>query len=173
MAPEDYVKLSIEYRGLILHEIIQLEIGINLYLMEFFCRDIDREIDFQNMILGDERMTLSSKVQVVQNIITNYDKEWGLTYVSIMNDDRKKGRIPLNSDLQKMIEHRNIFAHRMLDETNFLLNHADIARDKETVRFVKFKDELFALDYTDENFGKIINCIQNMANYLVTHKFKW
>ncbi|MFD2145669.1 hypothetical protein [Mucilaginibacter antarcticus] len=77
MAPEDYVKLSIEYRGLILHEIIQLEIGINLYLMEFFCRDIDREIDFQNMILGDERMTLSSKVQVVQNIITNYDKEWG------------------------------------------------------------------------------------------------
>lgn len=71
----------------------------------------------------------------------------------------------------KMIEHRNVFAHRMLDETNTLLPH--ITRDKTTIRFLKFKDEVSPLDYTEDGFANIIRCIQNIANHFYNHKFEW
>lgn len=169
MTPEEYVKLSIEYRGILLHEIVGMEVGLNLYLMEYFCANRDKEIDFQNLILGDDRMNLGAKVQIVQYLITNYDKDWGLKYISIINNDRKKDRIPLNVDLAKMIEHRNIFAHRMLAETDIIF--PDNPKEKNTVRFIKFKDEVSPLDYDEEKFANIIKCIQNIANYFYDHKF--
>src|ERR1700759_3743476 len=100
MTPDEIIRLSINYRGLLLHEITQMETGLNVYLMEFFCGvNINRQIDMQNLILGDDRINLGAKVQIVQYIIENYDKEWGLGYKSIINDDRKKNRIPLNVDM--------------------------------------------------------------------------
>jgi len=170
MTPQEMVRLSIEYRGVLLHEMIGMETGINIYLMEYFCKDVNKQVDFQNLIIGDERMNLGAKVQVVQYLIENYDKEWGLKYISIINDDRKKGRIPLNVDMVKMIEHRNIFAHRMLDETDHLLPH--VARTDTTIRFLKFKDEVSPLDYEEEKFATIIKCIQNIANHFYNHIFE-
>ncbi|WP_428328222.1 hypothetical protein [Mucilaginibacter sp.] len=171
MPPEENVKLSIEYRGTLLHEIINLETGLNIFLMEFFCRDVNREVDFHKLILGDERMNLGAKIQIVKYIISNYTKDWALEYSSIINDDRKKGRIPLNSDLVKMAEHRNIFAHRMLFEKDGLLSH--IEKEENTIRFIKIKDAVLPLDYDEQTFGNIINCIQNMANHFYSHKFNW
>ena len=49
MTPQETVRLSIEYRGVLLHEMIAMEIGLNLYLMEYFCKDLDKQIDFQNL----------------------------------------------------------------------------------------------------------------------------
>jgi hypothetical protein len=141
-----------------------LELLINLYIAKFFCGV--NKIKVEEMILlilGDERMSLSSKAQVFYFIASNHDQKWYQSYVSIRKHPDKKKVYSMNNDLTFVIEERNIFAHRVLDDGNLVDN---VPFPKNELRFVRLKNEMEPLDYTDKKYNEIVNVILHLQHHL-------
>jgi hypothetical protein len=155
---------SIYWRGLVLHEISMLELMINAYIGIYLCgkENPDKILDMVNLFLGDDRTSLSSKSQVFYWISSNKDKTWYSNYTSIRIPDPKKAAYGLNSDMSWVIEQRNIFAHRVVSDE---ILTPDLMQ-KGIIRYVKFKNEMDVLDYSEQSFKILIGTIINLTKYV-------
>jgi hypothetical protein len=171
MEPDkDYIELvekSIRYRGQILHLTTVLEAIINTYIVRHFCGGEESlEKDMQLLFLGDERVTLSNKSQIFLFLAENYNKTWYDSFVSSRIPPHKAKPYKMSSDLKLIIEERNIFAHRILDHSDNL----DYIKPKEepVVRFVKLKNDIEPLDYTETDFIALSTMIANLTSFIAT-----
>lgn len=158
------IKKSISMRGNLLHQISILELGINVYMGDYFCgKDQDKNVDIQMLIFGDDRMNLGAKQQVFFAIASTKDIGWYNSYKSLRIPPPKKKAYTMNADLVWVIEQRNIFAHRVLNVGSF----RNLEKMKEGhIRFVRMKNELEALTYSEADFQLLINTVTGLAAFI-------
>ncbi|MDB5157705.1 MAG: hypothetical protein JWR50_2412 [Mucilaginibacter sp.] len=158
------INKSILWRGQLLHQISILELGVNIYLANYFCgSNDDKMIDMQNFILGDDRMSLSAKQQVFFGIASTRDAEWYNSYKTIRPSQPKKKDYTMNTDMVWVIEQRNIFAHRMLDLDSF---RSFNKREEGVVRFIRMKNELTPIDYPESDFELLMKTVFHIAEHI-------
>ncbi len=173
MANGDYekdilTKKSIEQRGKILNAMANFEVLFNVYLAHYFCGSNTKKIEEMILIIfGDDRTTLSAKAQMFSHIATNHDKKWYDSYVSLRKPQHKKKPYSLNSDIVFIIQERNVFAHRYLTTDDDLNGNPT---PKNVLRFVKFKNDLEPLDYTDEMLNDIYKTIIYIMKHFIENK---
>ena len=103
------------------------------------------------LFLGDERVTLNNKAQIFQFIATNHDVQWYNSYSPIKNK--------MNKDLVDIIQERNNFAHRVVD---------DNACDINKIVLLRIKNKVEVLEYTHERFTEICETIKKLiAHFLL------
>ncbi len=159
-----FTNQSIECRGTVLHFMANLELLINLYIAKFFCgKDGTKMEEMILLILGDERMSLSSKAQVFHFIASHHDKKWYESYVSIRVHPDKKKSYSMNNDLVFVIEERNVFAHRVLDNGKLISTSPIPVR---VLRFARLKNEIEPLDYTDKKYYEIVEVALTLSGHL-------
>lgn len=158
----DMIDKSINWRGVVLHEISLMEMMMNLYLAEHFCGKSNKErlLDMQLLILGDERINLMAKAEIFHYISKNYDFTWYNSYKSLRPKQIKKPEYTLNQDIAYCIEQRNIFAHRVFGIDNLPIEKE---RPENAIRFVRMKNEIIPVDITDENFVELRDTIHHIA----------
>jgi hypothetical protein len=160
----ELINRSILWRGQILHQISILELGINIYLANYFCgTDQEKTIDIQTLILGDERMNLGAKQQVFFAIASTKDAVWYNSYKSLRPAQPKKKNYTMNTDLVWAIEQRNVFAHRMLDADSI---RAFKKRENGAVRFIRMKNEIEPIDYSESDFKLLLGTILHLAKHI-------
>jgi hypothetical protein len=154
---------SIEYRGRILHAICDLELLLNTYIAIYFCGcETPLSEEMQNVVLGDDRISLSSKAQIFHFLATTHHNEWFKQYVSPRPPEPKKKAYSMNSDLMYVIEQRNIFAHRVLDRDFYEEITNEPTKDGD-VRFLKFKNLIYPLDFNDASINDLYRVISRLA----------
>jgi hypothetical protein len=159
----DVIKTAIIYRGTVLQEMALMELMLNQYLAEYFCgKDQEKISSMHILILGDERITLSNKIQIFNALTTSHDIIWVNTYISKRKGDGKK-IYNLNQDLNYVVEQRNIFAHRILDGGGLDTIHP---KHPNTIRFMKMKNEITPLDYSQQLFELILEVIIDIREFL-------
>ncbi len=150
-----YFAQCVEFRGYVLEYISALEYSLNEYIADFFCEENKSKAEaMQLLILGDDRMSLSAKAQVFYQIAKTYDKKWYDAY-------NPPDAASMNNDLVKAIEQRNIFAHRIADVNAFVKE----GLPKGTIRFIKFKNSLEAIEYDKEKFKNLLDMILKLINH--------
>ncbi len=156
------------HRGKILNAMANFEVLFNGYLAHHFCGNNLKKIEEMILIIfGDDRTTLSSKAQMFAHIATNHDNKWYNSYVSPRMQQPKKKPYTLNSDLVFIIQERNVFAHR------YLTTGEDINENptpKDVLRFVKFKNDLEPLDYTDKMLDEIFLTIMTILKHFIDNE---
>jgi hypothetical protein len=169
---KEIIEQSAYYRGMILHQISDMEFIMNTVISFHYCgKNYDKSLEMQTVILGDERVTLSSKSQILFFILTTHHKDFYSSYKSLRIHDPKKKPYSLSSDLSWVIEERNVFAHRILDRDFFITGE----QNKDGyVRFVRFKNEITGIEYDDKKFDLLFNSIIHISTYLneLIKKFK-
>lgn len=151
---KEFFERCVRMRGFFIEYISALEYSLNTYLSEYFCgENKSKSEDMQLLILGDDRMSLSAKAQVFHHIAKNHDTDWYESYQAYGKS--------MNADLVKAIEERNIFAHRIADVDFFIKNDLPIG----TVRFIKFKNSIEAIEYNDDKFNKLLNMTMNLIKH--------
>jgi hypothetical protein len=163
----DTTQTATFYRGAVLQHMANLELFLNTYIAFFFCgRGSNRFQDMLTLILGDERMSLSSKAQIFHQISTHHDVKWYNAYESIrIPPKEKKGKYTLNNDLIFVIEERNIFAHRVCDIVG-TMGGVDPVEDG-ALRFMRFKNSIEPIDYTKEKFSELLKVILLITTHFV------
>jgi len=140
-------QLSIKYRGTVLHNMAYMETLMNYYIAEFFC-GVDNHVKkdaMQNLILGDDRMSLKPKIDVFVYISKTHDLEWYKSFKGVFKE--------LKLELIHIMEQRNIFAHRIIDND---LIYNDEPTPEGAIRFLSFKNSINKIDYTPERFEELI-----------------
>ena len=156
MNRKQQVKKSILYRGTYLDRLAPLELALNMYLAYHFCgTNYPKVIDMQMLIFGDERMSISNKIQVFYYVGTHYDKKWFDKYNGTFGN--------MNKDLNVIIENRNVFAHRLLE----IDRDAIKAKSIENIKYWRFKNDLDIHEYTDEKFNTLLKTIDKLLVYFL------
>lgn len=160
------VQTAIIYRGTILQEMSIMELVLNQYIAEHFCGDNDEKIaEMHVLILGDERISLSNKVQIFNAIRSTEHKEWISGYTSSRQPQAKNKPYSLIQDLNFVVEHRNIFAHRVLDGD---LVNIFAEKEEKAITLIKMKNDVSSLEYTEDFFKLIVRVIIDIRNFLAT-----
>lgn len=175
MTPEEkkqqgyHINKSIEYRGKILNMMTLLEFMLNAYIARYFCgEDLHKIEKMVLLVLGDDRITLSSKAQIFHQIAIKEDKEWYDRYVSNRKIIKPKSSSQnMNNDLNYVIQERNVFAHRIIAFDDV---YPFPDRPTDTIRFVRFKNDLEPLDYTKEKFDELYLVIAKLAEHFSNHE---
>ena len=159
----DIIDRSIQYRGKLLHNVSYLEMVLNAYIANYFCKgNSQRMSDMIVIMLGDDRVNLRAKADIFYNLATTYDRTWFDAYVSIRPKPREaKKPYNMNQDLVHVIEQRNIMAHRILDYGTF----SKEAIPEDVVRFATMKNEIKPNDYSKAVFDELINITINLKNH--------
>ena len=156
---------SKEYRGEILHHMANLDMLLNFYISLYFCGSNEQKVlDMIILVLGDDRMSLSSKAQVFYYLATKYDKVWYDSYKSPRKHDIKKQPYSLNSDLVYIIEQRNIFAHRLFDNSAFDKKPTS----KDAIRFTRFKNAVEGVDFDPISFNTLFQVVTTVTIYFAS-----
>lgn len=165
MTDQEKKQTVIGWRGQVLELMSQLEVVISLYITYHFVGGNDEKkfVDMQVVILGDDRMSLNSKAQVFYFLVTEYNKDWYNSYKSHRPTPKKKSPYSLNSDLIYVIEQRNIFAHRILEDGKL----TDIVVPDGVIRFAKFKNSIEGVDYTNEKYQELIVIIAKLLMFIM------
>src|SRR5450755_4530417 len=141
---------SIKWRGTVVDKCIFLERCIDNYLAYFFCLGNDEKgQQLIELILSTDRITFSGKQQVLKFVIDKYKMDFVAKYPNY------------NKDIVDLIQHRNIFAHYLLDTTN-----AGVIKFREdgTIGFLKFKNSMEVGEYSVANLEKIRNDLHKYMN---------
>jgi len=163
MTDREAIELSAYYRGKVLHIISDLEFIINTCISFHYCgkKNHDKAFEMQLAILGDDRISLNNKAQILHFILTKYHSDWLKTYVSLRPKEPKKQPYTLNSDLVWVIEQRNVFAHRILDRDMFFSKEKTLKEG--VIRFARFKNEITPVEYGTEEFDLLYETIGNLS----------
>lgn len=158
-----FVERSILYRGKILHDFSMLEQLLDFYIAKHFCgEDTKKNYDLQLLLLNDEKLKFSSKAQIFHYIASRYDEQWYNNYQSKRSVLSAKRANALNEDLLYVIEQRNIFAHRVLNNDEYTSNQPS----NGNVAFIRFSDEIEVVEYSEERFVELSNLINAITDYL-------
>jgi hypothetical protein len=148
---------SYNYRGQIINDLIYLERLIDEAIARHLCVDNDRQTELMELILCNERIGFSNKVQVFEYIFKKHKSDF------VSNNPK------IFSDIKKLIEERNIIAHYLLDTSE----NGKAMFDKENkIGFVKFRNSTETLWRSQTDYIEFhtltANYISAMSNYLTT-----
>ena len=121
----------IDLRGAIINDVIFLERVIDDFIANYFCSDPVKRDELMELVLTNERYSLSSKIEVMVRIIKLHYKEFFNQYPNI------KGELDFIS------EKRNVLAHVLLDTTNEGI-------ENEVMGFIRFKNAKERIPFTKE-----------------------
>src|SRR6185437_15652066 len=167
MTKLETIEKSIKYRGTFLHHVSILEAYLNLYIANYFIgqQNPNKMAELQEVILGDERFSFNSTVQVFKHLAQKYDEEWYNSCKSLRPHDLKNKPHLLNADLIHIVENRNIFAHRILE--NYERDIFEKSKPDGAIRFVRLKDEAIPVDFTDDSFSLLIRLISFISMFII------
>jgi hypothetical protein len=101
---------SIQLRGLVLDATIDIERKIDDYLSSYFCNDEIKGNELKEMLWFTERIALGGKKDIFFILIKRNKKDFLVKYPDFIDK------------LDKLIPHRNIFAHRSIDYSESILD---------------------------------------------------
>ncbi len=127
------------YRGQIISDLIHLERLIDESISRHFCTTTDKQKEFFELIIANERMTLNSKIQVFEFIFKKH------------HNDLIKSVSEIFSDLKKLNEERNIVAHYLLDTSE---DGRKMFNDFKKIGFVKFRNSTETLWRSNDDVNK-------------------
>jgi hypothetical protein len=145
-------KTSLILRGVILDATVHMERIIDNYLSDYFCVNELRGNELKEMLWNTERITLSAKKDLLFMLINRYHKVFLETYPKFIDT------------LDKLIPHRNIFAHLELDFSSDNLENSQFS-------FKKYHNgKLTNKVYTKEAIDKITADFKHVIEALDTLK---
>jgi len=100
---QNLIDRSIYYRGMILHDSIIIEKGIENYIMVFFCNDIERQLDLLHLVISN--MSLDAKIKCFQEILKKKNPN--------VDFDKTFGKLLI--EIRYVKDVRNRFAHHPID----------------------------------------------------------
>lgn len=145
--------LVIRARGLYIHRFVELEMNLNLYLAQFFCSTLSKQNDILIHIFGTSRITLESKMEMFLDILESRQNE---IYKAL----------PVSkTEIQRMIERRNQFAHLSIDYSD------GIVPNQGVITLLKWKgDKTKPIVYTtkeyDEHLAKVYRLYEFIGNLI-------
>jgi hypothetical protein len=148
------INLSIKFRGSVLHMVSYLELTLNMYIAKFFCGEDTKKIEEMFvLLLGDDRVSFKSIVDVFVQIAKKYDLDWYKSYKGLKKD--------LRLDLIYIVEERNVIAHRVVTGNEFLENPS-----KDELHFIKFKNSINTSIYTQTQIDELNSLIKNAIDFV-------
>jgi hypothetical protein len=148
----EYTNLAILRRGVIINETILLERQIDTYISKYFCKDPDKQKELMELIICTDRITFSSKQQVLKVLLEKNNPNF-------LNDNEN-----ILKDITTITEHRNIFAHYWLVTSDEM---AKWVNEKKTV-FIKFKNTIDYIEYDKDKMSDILNKITRAIKLFIT-----
>jgi len=154
----DTVQISSKYRGEILNVAIFLEKQLDTYIMNYFIgSDKNKRTEFTLFLLGTIKVGFQTKKEIFEHIATTYDADWLKTYKPVREinpESKNKSKVQyhtLFSDLQYIIQQRNMVAHGVLDiSKNALEKDLDVItliRHSDSKSFELTQKEMWKLTY--------------------------
>ncbi len=149
---------SYHYRGQILGDTIYLERLLDSVIASHFCPEIDKQKEFYELIIANERMSFSNKIQVFEYLFKKYHKDFVEKHPTIF------------ADIKNINDERNMVAHFLLDSSPEGIERFN----KEGVfGFVKFrngKETIWRNNTTDYvKFHKLhLKYIEAIQGFLIT-----
>lgn len=142
---------SIQLRGLVLDATIDIERSIDDYLSRYFCADEKKANELKEMLWFTERINLSGKKDIFFMLIKRDEKDFIEKNPKFMDK------------LDKLIPHRNIFAHRSIDYSESILD-----KPKVEVAFKRYDSEgkMKSKTYTVEDVQNLTNDIKDVTKLL-------
>lgn len=139
---EQIIRKSAHQRGLVIHEISVLERFMDAFIARYFCEP-DRQMEFYELILGNNRLSLDAKRKLIDNIFyrVNYN-------ISSEFPD-------YNKEMNIALMERNFFAHCVLH-----LGQDAIDKYPNEIGFYRFGKDPKVHWYTDIRFEEILNSIR-------------
>jgi len=122
------------YRGQIVGDLIYLERLIDEIIAQHLCETREKQVEIFELILGNERMGFSNKIQVFEYIIKTYRQ-------SLFTLNPK-----IFADLKNLNAERNIVAHYLLDTSE---NGIKVFEQNRSIGFVKFRNSTTTIWRTD------------------------
>lgn len=136
----------VELRGRIIEKCTVLEFYMDLYISQYFANDERKQDEMHNVILAC-RMTWDSKRQVLDYILSNHRK-------SVIHNNPA-----LLKDIQKIIEHRNIFAH-------YPIAQQGDGKGNSTRVFLKMKNTWETIPFTEAEVGELLTKLKRCIDLL-------
>lgn len=141
-------------RGDIIENVTYLEYLFHLYIVKHFCTDDIKSKEMVSLILGPS-VELMNEYKIVRYLLETYNKALLESNKSIL------------ADMQKVIEHRNIFAHWITDYSPEAIHQF---KKNNVVRLVHFKRTsgefanslVIDVAYFSDLLKKIWDCIKFM-----------
>ena len=132
-----YIK---EITGDVLTTVISLETVMNQFLAKHFCGHSEEKLtESIEMIFSTTKITFDNKRDIMLAIM-------------LKHHGSKKYAQQLNKSLQKIIEHRNIFAHHQFDSSPKAIA---LFRNNKTIQFLKYKNAEIPEPYTTEDISAL------------------
>lgn len=142
MAEEIAVQIQFQsyyYRGQIIGDLIYLERLIDEFISRHLCETGEKQKEIFELILANEKMGFSNKIQVLEFIIKTHKKEFLTSNQNIF------------ADLKKLNDERNIVAHYLLDTSE---NGRKVFQESKSIGFVKFRNSTKTLWRSNDDYLK-------------------
>lgn len=143
---------SYYYRGQIIGDLIYVERLIDEFISRHLCETTEKQKEIFELILANERMGFSNKIQVFEFIIRTHKKEF-LTSVPNMF-----------SNLKNLNEERNIVAHYILDTSE---NARKAFQKSKSIGFVKFRNSTETLWRSNDDYLKFKGLLSKSNKQLI------
>lgn len=138
-------------RGKMIDQTIYLEMHINEYLANHFCDTDEKRVEIMDLLFGTNRITFDAKRQMliilIKNNIKDFDSKFPL----------------LNSELKKIMEERNVFAHYLLNST---IDGLTRYNERQIMSFIKFKGGRDIIEYNYEKVGGLFKRLDDVIDCL-------
>jgi hypothetical protein len=142
-----------QVRGLFLGEFILMERLMDTAISQYFCPDLNKQVELMEMIICTKRMTYESKIHVFRAIL---DKK---------NPDNKKDNSAIFKEMCQLGEIRNKIAHFMLDFSEHTLKL--FSETNETFTLVKFDKTTIHEMYNREMVERYVKQIHKVTKRLI------
>jgi hypothetical protein len=138
------------FRGSVIQRACELELVIDLYIAQYFTKDNQKIINYLQLI--SPRLTFDSKREIFNFLIKKYNPEF-------------EEQFKYHADLDKIIKQRNIFAHYVIDKSEFSIKAFE---EKREVNFIKLKHGISEQGIEGHNYdAKKVDEIINGINIYV------
>ena len=149
---QDLVDLSVFYRGSIITEWIHLEKYIESYILNYFTKDTEKQLELAQLLIN--RLNFESKRSVFKTIL---EKK------AIINGFKKtkSNSYPdseLLDEIRKINLERNYFAHYVID-----YSEDAVILSPNQITLMEFRDKTVQKAYTQKDYLKLRSRILDVA----------
>ncbi|WP_419803524.1 hypothetical protein [Mucilaginibacter sp.] len=128
-------------RGTIINQIIFLERVIDEFLSGYFCDNLIKKRELMELHLGD-KLPFEVKRNIFSILLKDHYPDFLIKHPKLIKD------------IISVIEHRNIFAHYLLDTGEEALTILDDEIPK--IGFIRYKKNTETIWYTSEKINEIV-----------------
>jgi hypothetical protein len=139
----DITQNCFKVRGFIINQTISLERIMDRYISKYFSNDETKIEELIELVFSTKRIAFESKRQIFKYIVDNHNKDFLKKYPDVC------------SDLKKIEEHRNVFAHYYLDNSD----EGEEMFKNGKMGFVEFLNKTETIYYTRQGLNKIYDML--------------